>query len=518
LRAAHEKLNRIVVIAPRCNPIYKPDKSIPSLTTTIMSDDEMSTGSNSAAAPALKEPNPSIIQFGSVRVQQQQAQPAAGVGASTNDTTDNTTTAADNATNNPLSLGWTQLGPSAPAIRYPADVADIFPDEDEVLLVGTAGQKITHIGRDFSQQVSPQLKSLVLRSHLIKQMEGLEGLAHLDVLELYDNQVQALECLGDGPNGAPGCNLRVLDISYNSIRDLQPVELCPNLQELCEFLLLCKTVFVVNWLLCASLPLAHHYDIHTDIANNKLKSMAGLRNLVHLKKIDLGANRLRVMDPNELANLVNLEELWLGKNKIEKIQGLDNLKKLRRLDVQSNRLEVIEGLTSVNDTLEELFLAHNGITVEGAFTPTGLQLSLPNLNVLDLCRNRLTNATPFAHLTSLDELWLSGNKIASFADVACLTSLGKSLDTIYLEYNPLQEDPLYRKRIAELLPSLSQIDANMIQGLTAHGMEPVVLNAGSAYETDEVRLKRLRDEAIDRARKETDAMKQKQADGGCSLE
>ena len=238
--------------------------------------------------------------------------------------------------------------------------------------------------------------------------------------------------------------------------------------------------------------------------------MAGLRNLVHLKKIDLGANRLRVMDPDELANLVNLEELWLGKNKIEKIQGLGNLKKLRRLDVQSNRLEVIEGLTTQNDTLEELYLAHNGITVEGASTPTGLQLTFPKLSVLDLCRNRLTNASPFAHLTSLDELWLSGNKIATFADVACLSTLGQSLDTIYLEYNPLQEDPLYRKKIAELLPSLSQIDANLIQGLTANGMEPVAL--GRAYETDEEKLKRLRDEAIDRARKETDALKK--GDGG----
>ncbi|GKY99910.1 hypothetical protein MPSEU_000944600 [Mayamaea pseudoterrestris] len=429
---------------------------------------EQSVGTESA--------DPSIVQFGSVRVQQQ---PAAASTAT--DNIENNSNMNDNT----LALDWTQLGNStpAPAIRYPFDVADFDENETEILIVGTAGQKITHIGSDFYKQVSPQLTSLVLRSHLIKRMEGLEGLAHLNVLELYDNQVQALECLNNGADGAPGRNLRVLDISYNSIRDLAPVEFCPNLQELY-------------------------------IANNKLKTMAGLCNLVHLKKIDLGANRLRSMDANELANLTNLEELWLGKNKIEKIQGLDNLKKLRRLDVQSNRLEVIEGLTAVNDTLEELYLAHNGITVEGASTPTGLQLTLPKLSVLDLCRNRLTNASPMAHLTSLDELWLSGNKIATFADVSCLSKLGQSLDTIYLEYNPLQEDPLYRKRIAELLPSLTQIDANMIQGLTAHGMTPVV--TASNFETEDERLLRLRDEVVERARKETDALQQQQQsnDGG----
>jgi hypothetical protein len=46
---------------------------------------------------------------------------------------------------------------------------------------------------------------------------------------------------------------------------------------------------------------------------------------MHLKKIDLGANRIRFMDEEELSGLVNLEELWLGKNKIEEIQGLDKV-------------------------------------------------------------------------------------------------------------------------------------------------------------------------------------------------
>jgi protein phosphatase 1 regulatory subunit 7 len=53
--------------------------------------------------------------------------------------------------------------------------------------------------------------------------------------------------------------------------------------------------------------------------------MAGLGGLSSLRKIDLGANRIRVMDIQELSALVNLEELWLGKNKIEEIQGLEKV-------------------------------------------------------------------------------------------------------------------------------------------------------------------------------------------------
>ena len=232
--------------------------------------------------------------------------------------------------------------------------------------------------------------------------------------------------------------------------------------------------------------------------------MEGLKGLSQLRKIDLGANRIRVMDPEELAGLINLEELWLGKNKIEVIQGLDKLTKLRRLDVQSNRLTIVENLTAQCDTLEELYLAHNAITTEGAAAPTGLALDFPKLTVLDLGRNRLTSTQPFAHLHSLEELWLSGNKIAHMSDVLPLAAL--QLETIYLEYNPLQDDPLYRQRVAETIPALQQIDATLIGGR-------LFVAAGGAGDntaltaTDEERMRQLQDMVLERARIETAAGK-----------
>lgn len=137
-----------------------------------------------------------------------------------------------------LPLDWTKLSidPELQAkIRYPSDVADIDPKDEELILVGTAGQKIKHMGPDFYQQLNPNLKLLVLRSHIIHHMEGLQGLRSLETLELYDNQIDALECLDEGEDGAPGRTIITLDMSYNSIRDMKPVELCPNLQELCKF-------------------------------------------------------------------------------------------------------------------------------------------------------------------------------------------------------------------------------------------------------------------------------------------
>ena len=134
----------------------------------------------------------------------------------------------------PLPLDWTQLGRPAEMalpIRYPSDVVDISLEDEEIISVGTAGQKITVIGPDFSEVCNPKLRQLIFRSHLIKKMEGLDQFRELELLELYDNQIEALDCLQ-----GPGPSLKVLDMSYNVIRSMAPVNLCPNLTELCKCL------------------------------------------------------------------------------------------------------------------------------------------------------------------------------------------------------------------------------------------------------------------------------------------
>jgi Leucine-rich repeat (LRR) protein len=131
-----------------------------------------------------------------------------------------------------MPLEWTKMGDAAgeaAPIRYPEDVDDISPEELDICIVGTAGQKITVMSDDFYKQCNPDLEKLVLRSHLIKYIKGIQGFANLELLELYDNQLQELNCLE-----VPGPNLRVLDMSYNAIRDMSPVSVCVNLTELCK--------------------------------------------------------------------------------------------------------------------------------------------------------------------------------------------------------------------------------------------------------------------------------------------
>lgn len=220
-----------------------------------------------------------------------------------------------------------------------------------------------------------------------------------------------------------------------------------------------------------------------------------------LRKIDLGANRIRVLDEEEMSGLENLEELWLGKNKIEHISGISKLTKLRKLDLQSNRLTRIENLHGQVDTLEELYLSHNAIDVLGASCETGLALPFTQLSTIDMTRNRLTDTSPFAHLTSLTDLWISGNDIKSFDDIEPLRGLTE-LDSLYMEMNPVDKDFEYRMKLAKMIPSLTQIDANKIGGLGQHGYMPTQPALAE-------RMRQMQDLVIKKAKLEV----QKETDG-----
>ena len=156
-------------------------------------------------------------------------------------------------------------------------------------------------------------------------------------------------------------------------------------------------------------------------------------------------------------------------------------------------------------------MGHNGIDDEGASCETGLAMAFPKLNVVDLSRNRLTSTKPFAHLPALEELWISGNQISTFDDILPLKESAEagiqSLDTVYLEYNPVASEFEYRKRLKGWIPSLSQIDATMI-GTSAFS-SLAAGTGGDARPTAAATVRamtpeQLQQAVIDRARREAE--------------
>ena len=71
-----------------------------------------------------------------------------------------------------------------------------------------------------------------------------------------------------------------------------------------------------------------------------------------------------------------------------------------------------------------------------------------------------------------------------------------ALETVYLEYNPVSKDFEYRKKLAEFIPSLEQIDATRIRG---HGSIPVPSGAGMVLSVEQ-QLRQMQAAAIQRAK------------------
>lgn len=248
-------------------------------------------------------------------------------------------------------------------------------------------------------------------------MEGLEDLTALEKLEFYDNQIESVECISSLSQ------LRILDLSFNAIREMIPLaSCCPLLEELY-------------------------------MAQNKLRRIEGLEGLVHLRTLDLGANRIRTIEG--LESNTALQSLWLGKNKIEAIAGLETLSQLRQLDIQNNRLTTLGNGLAAQVHLEELYLAWNAIDSLHGLPPSQA------LNTVDLSKNKIASLEGVQEHAGLRELWLSNSFLDSFASLAPLTELPQ-LTCLYLEHSPIAKDFEYRKTITRMLPALEQLDATLV--------------------------------------------------------
>lgn len=265
------------------------------------------------------------------------------------------------------------------------------------------------------------LRELVLSQNSISTVQGLDTLMDLVELDLYMNHIGHIPPTSFQNNP----KLKKLDLSFNRIRILDAFP-CNNLSRLHELYLI----------------------------GNKIKQITGLHGMPNLVMLELGDNRIRVIE--NLQELITLEGLWLGRNKLTKMQNLDPLLNLRRLGLQSNRIETIEGLSHLVN-LEELYLSNNGIS-----SMDGIQ-SLVNLQVLDLAVNFIKNITNIENLTLLKEFWINGNLLQSIEELHLLQN-ASNLETVYLEGNPLAQDANYQRRALDILPdSLSQLDAVMVE-------------------------------------------------------
>jgi len=298
---------------------------------------------------------------------------------------------------------------------------EIDPEEEEVHFQCARIKKIENL-----ETVGPKLKKLALIANCVEKIENLETTVNLEHLELYQNLLKKVD------NISHLTKLTTLDLSFNKIRHTDSL---------------------------ASCPFEHLERLY--LSSNKIDVMEGVFHFKSLKMLELGSNRLRAVPP-EIANLVNLQELWLGKNKIASM-ALPPLPALKHLSLQNNRLEAWDAALFQNaSSLTHLYLGHNNLPD----LPEEFAL-LTKLVEVDLVKNAISHIKPVPELKCLEDLWLNDNQIEDLTEVRHLASF-PALKTVYLERNPMQSlgdkeaEKRYKDAILEAVPNIVQLDADRL--------------------------------------------------------
>jgi hypothetical protein len=105
----------------------------------------------------------------------------------------------------------------------PRDVVAFDAAAEDIFHVGTTGNKVTIIS---GLDDCAALRTLTLRSNLLRRMTGVGHLVNLTQLELYDNKIERLEDL------VRLTQIEVLDMSYNRIRAIEHLSTLGSLQRL----------------------------------------------------------------------------------------------------------------------------------------------------------------------------------------------------------------------------------------------------------------------------------------------
>ena len=213
--------------------------------------------------------------------------------------------------------------------------------------------------------------------------------------------------------------LTVLRITDNRIRDIAPLSRLTQLEELS----------LDNNQVSDIGPLAGLKQLTSlRILRNPINNFRPLAGLVRLRRLSVSVHR--ISDLRRHVDLTQLEQLGLrgSGNRIEDLHLLANLTQLEWLYLSGNEISDLKPLAGLTQ-LKGLYLYSNEIS---DLKPLA---NLTQLEVLNLSGNEISDLKPLAGLTQLEWLYLNRNQIRDVAPLAGLVNL----ETLYLKNNPIQD-------------------------------------------------------------------------------
>lgn len=231
-------------------------------------------------------------------------------------------------------------------------------------------------------------------------------------------------------------HLVYLDISYNQVKTLKPLESIPALTQLRARGNALGECLDYSPACCQA---EHSWATGQDAVGSML-TLADLRE-----------NQIESL--RDLSDHFYLECLLLSQNQIKVIDGLSKLRYLQTLDLAHNQISVIEGLDNL--PIRELDLSHNDI-----LSLEGLQ-RLPCLSALKISHNNITTLAPLRSMNTLTFLDVGHNVLANIRQVEFLKE-HSYLQSLVMTGNPCFEKAHYRLRVVYRLPNLKTLDRTAV--------------------------------------------------------
>ena len=188
-------------------------------------------------------------------------------------------------------------------------------------------------------------------------------------------------------------NVTYLDLSNNTIRNLEPLSSMLNLQEV-------------------------------NLKHNAMTSLTALGALTNLTKLDVSYNSLTSIAP--IATCVKLSYLEAGNNSLTNLGAVDNLPALTHLGVSNNKLTEVDILAGCTG-LTELSIASNDITDISALS------TLVNLEVFDFSYNEVSSLPQWPDGCALRTIDGSYNALESISGLKNM----QDLSYVYMDYNQI---------------------------------------------------------------------------------
>ena len=220
-------------------------------------------------------------------------------------------------------------------------------------------------------------------------LKTIASLPHLKELNLSNCSLSTLSGLENAES------LEILDISNNTIRNLEPLS---NMSALSELYL--QHNAVANLTVVGGLPELTVLDI----SYNALTSIAPLTGNVRLTKLNAANNQIG--DVSAAASLPMLAELNLDYNSLTDISGLSGCASLKTLTVSNNQLSSIDALSGMS-TLERLDFSYNSVSSLPDFGANSA------MQVIDGSYNALESIDSIAKMADISYVYMDYNKLTS---------------------------------------------------------------------------------------------------------